>query len=104
MTYSRSYTVWTTCGILPDNQWDRPHGLSLAQAFRPVGRAFGQRNFMKTPSRPGDVPGVRDGVTAANAVTFASVNVSLISGACLAAYIPARRATKVDQMAALRHE
>ncbi|MGA9246987.1 MAG: hypothetical protein WBV87_01975, partial [Candidatus Acidiferrales bacterium] len=44
------------------------------------------------------------GVRAADPATFTAVALLLFAVATLAAYVPARRATRVDPMIALRHE
>jgi putative ABC transport system permease protein len=43
-------------------------------------------------------------VTPTDGITFVAVSLTLTTSAALASYIPARRATRVNPIVALRHE
>jgi len=69
--------------------------LALVGAAIGIGAAFGVTRFLAS---------LLYEVRAADPLTFASVAALLVIVAALACYLPARRATRVDPMVALRHE
>jgi predicted permease len=75
--------------------------LSQAAALVAVGVAIG---LAASAALSKLIDGVLYGVTPTDPVAYASVSLSLIAVALAAAYLPARRATRLDPMAALRGE
>ena len=77
--------------------------LVLAQALRPTlaGLAAG---VVATLGLSRLLAGLVYGVRPADPLTFGAVAVALLGAACIAAWLPARRATQVDPMVALRTE
>ena len=74
-------------------------GLAAAFILTRVTGAFGL-----TPVDVGNVDSVLYGITPTDPATFAAVSIVMTVVALLACYIPARRATKVEPVIALRHE
>jgi putative ABC transport system permease protein len=73
------------------------HGLKLTI----IGAAIGLLGaFLVTRA----ITGVLYGVSATDPITFGFVSVVLVGVALVACYVPARRATKVEPLIALRNE
>jgi putative ABC transport system permease protein len=77
--------------------------LIVGQGLRPIvlGIAIGVAGALALTRT---VASLLFGVTATDPLTFGAVTFLLVGAALLACYIPARRATKVDPMIALRSE
>lgn len=75
----------------------------LGQGLRPIfiGLAIGIAGSLALTRT---VESLLFGVTATDPLTFGGVTLLLVGAALLACFIPARRATRVDPMIALRHE
>jgi len=73
------------------------HGLKLAGAGVALGivAALGATRLLSA---------VLFGVDAADPLTYAGISVALLAAGLLACWVPARRATRVDPLTALRHE
>jgi ABC-type antimicrobial peptide transport system permease subunit len=78
-------------------------GLLLRQGMTPValGVALG---LIGASALTRWMSGLLFGVSPTDPLTFASVTLLLVIVAALACYLPARRATKADLLASLRHE
>ncbi|HKE91856.1 MAG TPA: ABC transporter permease [Gemmatimonadales bacterium] len=78
-------------------------GLVLAQALRPTLAGL-MAGVVATLGLSRLLAGLVFGVRPADPLTFAAVAALLFGAACVAAWVPARRATRVDPMVALRTE
>jgi putative ABC transport system permease protein len=78
-------------------------GMIVGQGLRPIfiGVAIGIAGSLALTRT---VESLLFGVTATDPLTFGGVTLLLVGAALLACYIPARRATRVDPMVALRYE
>ncbi len=75
-------------------------GLAAAFTLTRLTGAFG----LTTVQDLGEIESVLYGITPTDPATFVTVSIVLMAVALLACYIPARRATKINPMIALRHE